>query len=969
MKPIPEQTIAHYRIIELLGAGGMGAVYKAYDKKLDRVVALKLLPTEYISQQDRRRRFLQEARAASALNHPHILTVYEVGEDDGKPYIAMEYVEGETLRQKIKSRAFQLKETLDIAIQIAEGLAKAHEAGIIHRDLKPENLMIRRDGYAKILDFGLAKLVARRERTLAADSAEKTLLRVETESGTLLGTVNYMSPEQLLGQRVDLRCDIFSFGVVLCEMLTGTCPFVNKNRIDTMHAILHEEPRLPASSKAELPADIQRILAKALAKTPKDRYQTVNELATELKVLKRDLELGKALPVPGKSKLILKRVTLASRSRGIDYEKELNETQLKAVMTTEGPLLIVAGAGTGKTRTLVYRVARLVETGAPPESVLLLTFTRRAATSMLARAASLADARCQRVSGGTFHSLGHSVLRKFAEQAGVQRNFTVLDQSDTEDLIDLLRRQIKLTKDRRFPRKRTIGAIFSMMVNKVSSMKQVLNQNYPQFIDEHSSLETLFKSFEQFKRSRHMLTYDDLLVRLREALEGSSELREQLSEQYRYIMVDEYQDTNKLQAQIVRLMTSRHDNVAVVGDEFQSIYSFRGASHRNMLEFPKLFPAAQIIKLEENFRSTQPILDVANAIIADVKESYKKRLFSRLEGGQPPVVVSARDENEQSRFVAQRIDELREEGVPLSEIAVLFRSSSHSFDLEIELGKHGIPFRKFGGIKFAESAHIKDALAFLRVVVKPSDTLSWFRALKLIDHIGEATVYQILDHLGVERKEFRSTRTKESLFKKLHRFPARASYKAQLVRLARVLTNVLESKSPGEQLSAVLRFYRPLLKARYDDSPRRGRDLEHLQAIAKRYKTSAKLLDDVALDPSDATQGNSATRTGGFVTLSTVHSAKGLEWNSLFVIWMTDGWFPSNRFNDEFDDLEEERRLLYVATTRAKRDLHFVYPVNVYRGGENGYRGGDGDFSPTVSRFLEPIPATILPHASLHGGE
>jgi len=969
MKPIPEQTIAHYRIIELLGAGGMGAVYKAYDKKLDRVVALKLLPTEYISQQDRRRRFLQEARAASALNHPHILTVYEVGEDDGKPYIAMEYVEGETLRQKIRSRALQIKETIDIAIQIAEGLAKAHEAGIIHRDLKPENLMIRRDGYAKILDFGLAKLVARRERALAADSAEKTLLRVDTESGTLLGTVNYMSPEQLLGQRVDLRCDIFSFGVVLCEMLTGTCPFVNKNRIDTMHAILHEEPRLPASSKTELPDDIHRILAKALAKTPKDRYQTVTELAKELKIVKRDLELGKALPAPGKSRLILKRVTLAARAREIDYEKELNETQLKAVMTTEGPLLIVAGAGTGKTRTLVYRVARLVETGAPPESVLLLTFTRRAATSMLARAASLADARCQRVSGGTFHSLGHSVLRKFAEQAGVQRNFTVLDQSDTEDLIDLLRRQMRLTKDRRFPRKRTIGAVFSMMVNKVSSMKQVLNQSYPQFIDEHSALEALFKSFEQFKRSRHMLTYDDLLVRLREALEGSSELRERLSDQYRYIMVDEYQDTNKLQAQIVRLMTSRHDNVAVVGDEFQSIYSFRGASHRNMLEFPKLFPAAQIIKLEENFRSTQPILDVANAIIADVKESYKKRLFSRVEGGQLPVVVSARDENEQSRFVAQRIDELREEGVPLSEIAVLFRSSSHSFDLEIELGKHGIPFRKFGGIKFAESAHIKDALAFLRVVVKPSDTLSWFRALKLIDHIGDATVYQILDHLGVERKEFRSTRTKESLFKKLHRFPARASYKAQLVRLARVFTNVLESKSPGAQLSAVLRFYRPLLKARYDDSPRRGRDLEHLQAIAKRYKTSAKLLDDVALDPSDATQGNSATRTGGFVTLSTVHSAKGLEWNSLFVIWMTDGWFPSNRFNDEFDDLEEERRLLYVATTRAKRDLHFVYPVNVYRGGENGYRGGDGDFSPTVSRFLEPIPATILPHASLHGGE
>src|SRR3989442_559732 len=572
MKAISEETIAHYRIMEPLGAGGMGAVYKAYDKKLHRIIALKLLKPEYISQHDRRRRFLQEARAASALNHPHILTVYEVGEDDGKPYIAMEYIEGETLRQKIKSRALQIKETLGIAIQIAEGLAKAHEAGIIHRDLKPENLMIRRDGYAKILDFGLAKLIASRERALAADSAEKTLIRVETEAGTLLGTVNYMSPEQLLGQRVDLRCDIFSFGVVLCEMLTGTCPFVNKNRIDTMHAILHEEPRLQTASKSELPSDIQRILSKALAKTPKDRYQTVTELAAELKTLKRDLELGKALPAPAKSRLVLKRVTVATRAEGIDYEKELNESQLKAVMTTEGPLLIVAGAGTGKTRTLVYRVARLVETGARPESVLLLTFTRRAATSMLARAASLADARCQRVSGGTFHSLGHSVLRKFPEQAGVQRNFTVLDQSDTEDLIDLLRRQLQLTKDRRFPRKRTIAAVFSMMVNKVSPLKQVLTQSFPQFIDERRGLEELFKSFEQFKRTRHMLTYDDLLVRWREALEGSPELREQLSEQYRYIMVDEYQDTNKLQAEIVRLMATAHDNVAVVGDEFQSIY-------------------------------------------------------------------------------------------------------------------------------------------------------------------------------------------------------------------------------------------------------------------------------------------------------------------------------------------------------------------------------------------------------------
>ncbi|HET6893224.1 MAG TPA: serine/threonine-protein kinase, partial [Pyrinomonadaceae bacterium] len=258
MKVISEETIAHYRVLEPIGAGGMGAVYKAYDKKLHRTVALKVLPPEYLSQQDRRRRFLQEARAASALNHPHILTVYEVGEDDGKPYIAMEYVEGETLRQKIKSNTLKIKDVLEFAIQIAEGLAKAHEAGIIHRDLKPENLMISRDGYAKILDFGLAKLIAQRERALVADSEQKTLIRVETESGTLIGTVNYMAPEQLLGQRVDRRCDIFSFGVVLCEMLTGTCPFVNANRIDTMHAILHREPNLLTNNKLELPLDIQR---------------------------------------------------------------------------------------------------------------------------------------------------------------------------------------------------------------------------------------------------------------------------------------------------------------------------------------------------------------------------------------------------------------------------------------------------------------------------------------------------------------------------------------------------------------------------------------------------------------------------------------------------------------------------------------------------------------------------------------
>ncbi len=949
--------VAHYRIMQPLGAGGMGAVFKAYDEKLHRVVALKVLSQEAVANEDRRRRFLQEARAASILNHPHILTVYEIGESDGTPYIVMEHVEGETLRQKIADSTLSIKDALAIAMQVASGLAKAHEHGIIHRDLKPENLMVTRDGYAKILDFGLAKLVERQKPLFTADSAEKTLIQVKTQSGMILGTINYMSPEQLMGQRVDLRSDIFSFGIVLYEILTGRCPFFNENRIDTMHAILHEEPEPPHTVKPGLPLELHRIISKTLAKAPKARYQTVRELLSELESLKRDLELGLAAVAPARTRLVLKPAAISVRAPRIDYQSELNESQYKAVTTIDGPLLIVAGAGTGKTRTQVYRVARLVETGVRPESVLLLTFTRRAATSMLARAAQLADARCQRVSGGTFHSMAYSVLRKYSELAGVERSFTVLDSSDTEDLIDLLRRQMDFKgKERRFPRKRTICAIFSMSANKLMPLADVLKRYYPQFAREERDLEQLFYAFDSYKRERQMLTYDDLLVRLREALGANAEMCERLSEQYRYIMVDEYQDTNRLQAQIVRLMTATHDNVAVVGDECQAIYSFRGASFKNMMEFPELFPEAKLIKLEENYRSTQPILDLANTIISEASESYAKRLFSRMTEGAPPLLVTARDENEQSRFVAERIEELRDEGVPLHEIAVLFRASSHSFDLEIELGKHGIPFRKFGGIKFAESAHVKDALSFLRVALNPADTLSWFRALKLIDHIGDATVQQILDYLSVERREFRTARAKETLFNRLKQFPARASYKDQLVRLAHVLRTIVEERQPHAQLSTVLRFYRPILKSRYDDYPRRQRDLEHLQAIAKRYKTAAELLADVALDPSDSARRDG--RGGGYVTLSTVHSAKGLEWSALFVIWMNDGWFPSLRSGEEFEDLEEERRLLYVAATRAKQHLYFIHPLGAYR-------AGMADGPPTVSRFLEFIPDEVLSRATL----
>lgn len=960
---IPDGTlVAHYRIIAPLGTGGMGEVFWARDEKLHRDVALKMLPASSNGEENRRRRFLQEARAASALNHPHILTVYEIGEFDGKPYMAMEYIDGETVRQKIVSRKLAFKDALEIGIQVADGLAKAHQHGIVHRDLKPENLIVSRDGYAKILDFGLAKLTEARRRPPVADSRDRTLIQVRTDPGMVMGTVNYMSPEQLLGRRVDSRSDVFSFGIVLYEMATGRCPFVSKNTIDTMHAILHEEPKPAHAVKPDLPAEFHALLSAALAKTPKDRYQTITDLSRELKSFKRNLELGRVAPRRGGTRLVLRHVpALKPRPLKIEYESELNESQYRAVTTLDGPLLIVAGAGTGKTRTLVYRVARLIETGARPESVLLLTFTRRAAASMLSRAAALADERCQRVSGGTFHSIAHSVLRKHGEIIGLPRNFTILDQGDTEDLIDLLRRQMHLAgKDRRFPRKRTVGAIFSMMINKVMSLEDVLNRYYPQFVEDASDLQQLFRAWDEYKRGRHMLSYDDLLVRLREALVAREEIRLRLAEQYRYIMVDEYQDTNRLQAEIVRLMAATHNNVAVVGDECQSIYSFRGASFENMIRFPELFPETRVIKLEQNFRSTQPILDVANSIVTGASAGFEKRLFSNMTEGDQPMLVSAADENEQSRFVAQQIEDLREQGVRLNEMAVLFRASSHSFDLEIELGKRGIPFRKFGGIRFAESAHIKDALAFLRVAVKPADTLAWHRSLKLVDNVGDVTVERIIEHLEVERRDFRTPRAKEILFGKLKLFPAKASYKNQLVRLAHLLVTILGQKSPHEQLASVMRFYRPILKGAYDNHPRRLRDLEHLQTIARRYKSAADLLSEVALDPSDAAQSETARRGDGYVTLSTIHSAKGLEWSAVFVIWMTDGWFPSIRSSEDFEDLEEERRLLYVATTRAKQHLCFISPLSFPGGAQS-------EWAPQVSRLLDPVPPAVLGRATLAG--
>jgi len=401
---------------------------------------------------------------------------------------------------------------------------------------------------------------------------------------------------------------------------------------------------------------------------------------------------------------ILKNPALPARSSsGLDYRKELNDAQYQAATAIEGPLLIIAGAGTGKTRTLVYRVAHLIDQGIDPRAILLMTFTRRAAEEMLRRASSLMDGRCSQVAGGTFHSFANLVLRSYGRHLDLAPSFTIMDRSDSEDVIQLIRTDMGLnTKEKRFPRKQTVAEIFSMTHNKQTGLNELLELEYPHLVDANFELAELFTRYTDYKRTKSLLDYDDLLVRLRDLLANHANVRERLSDIYRFIMVDEYQDTNQLQSQIVRLLAATHNNVAVVGDDAQSIYSFRGANFRNIMDFPTHFPGTRIIKLEENYRSTQPILNVTNEIIQRAKEGYEKRLFTRKSVGTRPKLVQAGSEQMQSQFVCQKILELREEGVPLWDIAVLFRSSFHSFDLEIELARHQIPFVKRGGFQFME---------------------------------------------------------------------------------------------------------------------------------------------------------------------------------------------------------------------------------------------------------------------------
>jgi len=609
----------------------------------------------------------------------------------------------------------------------------------------------------------------------------------------------------------------------------------------------------------------------------------------------------------------------------ISYKKALNPSQLEAVNFKEGPLLVIAGAGSGKTRTLTYRVARLVEEGISPGSILLLTFTRKASQEMLKRASQLLDNRCERVAGGTFHSFSHAVLRKYASKIGFSSDFSIIDRTDAEQLISMLRKEMgAFSRDRSFPRKQTLYNIFSRAVNKVLSVEDVVLNDYPHFSSHIDAVAALSNAYREQKVKNNFFDYDDLLIYLEMLLKNHSDVRDKICSTYHYVMVDEYQDTNKIQAEIIYLLAGIDKNVMVVGDDSQSIYAFRGANIENIMRFPEVFPGTRIIRLEENYRSVQPILKLTNVIIERATQKYSKILFTRKTGGSLPMLVNTRSENNQSRFVVKKIKEVNRKGIPLHQIAVLFRASFHSFDLEIELSKAGIPFIKVGGFKFIESAHIKDVLAHLRVLSNPLDRISWYRILLLLDNIGPKTAVDIYETIMAEKAGYTG----------IFAIKPKSRRSKSIVTL-KDFFSAIDSKpmSVSQMGEAVVNYYIPILKEKYDDHPKRTRDLEHLVTIMERYNTLEQFLTDMALEPPNTSRNESFftdDQSEDRLILSTIHSAKGLEWHTVFIIWALEGRFPSIYTLHSKKELEEELRLMYVASTRARENLFFTYPVQVY---------------------------------------
>lgn len=641
------------------------------------------------------------------------------------------------------------------------------------------------------------------------------------------------------------------------------------------------------------------------------------------------------------------------------YLARLNPEQRRAVEhgmasgEPAGPLLVIAGAGSGKTNVLAHRVAHLVAEGADPAAILLLTFSRRAADEMSRRVERIVRqvaASRPRLAGtklawaGTFHSIGARLLRDYAPRIGLDPAFSIHDREDSADLLNLVRHDLGLADTaKRFPRKHTCLAIYSAVVNTLAPLDEVLAQRYPWCIEFEQALKRLFRGYVEAKQAQHVLDYDDLLLYWAQ-IAAEPALASEIGGRFSHVLVDEYQDTNALQASIVHALKPDGRGVTVVGDDAQSIYAFRGATVRNILDFPTQFtPPARIICLERNYRSTQPILAAANGVISRASEGYAKSLWSERASAERPQLVNLRDEADQAAFIVEAVLARRETGIALKAQAVLFRASHHSAALEIELTRRGIPFVKFGGLKFLEAAHVKDVLSALRWIENPRDRVAGFRTLQLLPGIGPRTAARILDQVGAGH----------DLRKALRESPVPAAAASSWQEFLALIEALHGRELPWpSEFELVGRWYAAHLERRYEDAEVRQGDISQLAQIARTYPSRQRFLTELTLDPPDATSDEAGVplRDEDYLILSTIHSAKGQEWHSVTLLNAVDGCIPSDLASGSPHEIEEERRLLYVAMTRARDQLQIIVPQRFYVTRQTAY--GDRHVYAGRTRFI-----------------
>jgi len=623
----------------------------------------------------------------------------------------------------------------------------------------------------------------------------------------------------------------------------------------------------------------------------------------------------------------------------IDYPGNLNPQQLKVVTEAEGPALVLAGAGSGKTRVLIYRLAYLLEKGIPTRNILLATFTNRAANEMINRAEVLLKSTLSDLWSGTFHHIGNITLRKEAEKIGYSSNFTIVDKEDAQDLIDDCVEDLGLyKKEKMFPKKRVIYNIYSLAASSQREVDGVIEQFHPHLEEYIPVVKKIVSTYKKKKKKSNVMDFSDLLTNWLAVLSDQS-ICEKYSQIFRYILVDEYQDTNKLQFEILKKLSSVHNNILVVGDDAQSIYSFRAADINNILEFPNTFKGTKIFKLQINYRSQPPILNMANEIIKHNIDQFPKQLEAIKTGGDAPCVVETKDVYQQAKFIGQRVLELNREGIPLGEIAVLFRSRFQALELEMELIKRTIPYLIRGGMRFFEQAHIKDTLSYLKIILNPQDELSFKRAVCLHKGIGRSFAYKIWS-------KFSEGKTKPSEIAKSLPSRQRDGFK----QFSSVFTALKKIKKPNEALEEILKYYKDYCYLSFDNPDERIMDLEELTKMAQQYSSIKSFL----LDFGSFEDFKGETRSGGYqqeetLVLSTIHQAKGLEWEAVFVIGFCEYDFPHPKAIGSDKTLEEERRLFYVATTRTKSLLHITYP-------QIKYTFKNGAIITQPSMFLNELP-------------